>query len=92
MFSSGFLEQRIREGPSGNGQEDRGKKQRPVSHRGDNDARSADFASSRGCCGSFSGPLRIPLLPAYLTGTLDHAGEKTAAYAGFLKIDNFHAH
>ena len=47
---SGISELKIPGGSFGNGPEGRGKEQRLGSHRGDDDAPSADFASARGCC------------------------------------------
>ena len=55
---SGISELKIPGGSFGNWPEGRGKEQRLGSHRGDDDAPSADFASARGCCGSLSGSLQ----------------------------------
>ena len=76
---SGISELKIPGGSFGNGPEGRGKEQRLGSHRGDDDAPSADFASARGCCGSLSGSLQVLLLWLEPTGPPDHAGGESTA-------------
>jgi len=76
---SGISELKIPGGSFGNWPEGRGKEQRLGSHRGDDDAPSADFASARGCCGSLSGSLQVLLLWLEPTGPPDHAGGESTA-------------